>query len=94
VANRNYNRGAAFERAVKKQLESDGFYVVRAAGSHGLVDLLAINVDEVRLIQCKIGGAISEEDRDNLADLAEWCKAKAYLVQRGKKGYKWTLLGG
>ena len=36
----NYSKGANFERRVKRYLESCGYYVVRSAGSHGVLDLV------------------------------------------------------
>jgi Holliday junction resolvase-like predicted endonuclease len=38
-----YRRGRAYEYKVKKQLEREGWTVLRTAGSHGLFDLIAIN---------------------------------------------------
>jgi Holliday junction resolvase len=49
----NYERGAKFERKVKKMLESLGLFVVRSAGSHGPVDLVALSTSKVFLLQCK-----------------------------------------
>lgn len=62
--NRNYRRSADRERAVKKMLEADGWYAIRAAGSHGKADVIAIRPAagvcadpwhyEVRFIQIKV----------------------------------------
>jgi Holliday junction resolvase len=41
----NYTRGATLERKIKKQLEDEGYYVMRSAGSKGQVDLLALAPD-------------------------------------------------
>lgn len=49
----NYQRGSEFERQVKKKLEAQGYYVMRSAGSHTVVDVLAIKEDSILLIQCK-----------------------------------------
>jgi len=38
----NYEKGARFERKIKKILEAKGFFVTRSAGSKGPVDLLAV----------------------------------------------------
>lgn len=58
----NYARGAAYERAVRKVYEARGFYVVRSAGSKGIVDLVALpgrsapaSETRVVLIQVKAG---------------------------------------
>ena len=60
----NYSRGAAFERKVKKVYEEKGYTVVRAAGSKGPIDLVAIydpkwacqecGMVETTFIQCKL----------------------------------------
>ena len=49
----NYAKGARLERELKAQLEKDGYTCVRAAGSHGMFDLVAWNERKVMLIQCK-----------------------------------------
>lgn len=51
--NANYGKGVAFERYLKKQLEANGYYVMRSSGSHGPADLIAIKGGMVYLIQCK-----------------------------------------
>lgn len=49
----NYANGAAMERLAKAELESQGYKVVRSAGSHSLVDLVAWDAYGFRLIQIK-----------------------------------------
>lgn len=49
----NYAKGANFERLLGKRLEKQGYFVVRSAGSHSAVDLVAIREYTVRLIQVK-----------------------------------------
>jgi len=49
----NYRRGYAVELRVKEILEGAGFLVIRAAGSHGPFDLVAIGEKEVKLVQVK-----------------------------------------
>lgn len=50
-----YAKGARFERQVKKYLEARGWIVVRSAGSHTKVDLMATDGNKIKLIQCKAG---------------------------------------
>ena len=51
----NYERGANFERRVKKEYEKLGYYVMRSAGSHGVADLVALKRNTIPIIiQCKI----------------------------------------
>lgn len=54
MPNPNYRAGVAFERKVKKEWESGGWYVTRAAGSHGAADLICLKPGELPVvIQCK-----------------------------------------
>lgn len=59
----NYERGRRFEYKIKKMLEKVGFTVFRTAGSHGDVDLIAINNTETFLLQLKYGKPITKADR-------------------------------
>lgn len=51
MTNKMYARGRAKEYRVKKQLESEGWFVIRSAGSHSIVDLVAfkgfVDLDKV-----------------------------------------------
>lgn len=82
MGNNNYARGAAFERKVKEHLESFGWLAIRAAGSHGLVDVIGIDQDGgVHLIQCKTGKAkMSKQDWDALCELGDRYGAWVYEV--------------
>lgn len=77
----NYSRGANFERLVQKLLEEQGWFVIRSAGSHGLVDLVAFKQDCItRFIQCKISkGDMTKAAKRELAVLAIKHKACAWL---------------
>lgn len=90
-----YDRGAAFERQVKKKWEGDGYWVMRSAGSKGQVDLVAVkrfcapNGDiwpDVTLIQCKLGGVISTAEEDKLLLLAMDLGAKAVIAFKPGRG--------
>lgn len=61
--NRNYLRSRARETSKKHELEKEGYFVIRAAGSKGFADLIAIRPSpncqfpelyEVRFIQIKV----------------------------------------
>ena len=41
MPNKMYQKGARAERALKKKLETEGFFVIRSAGSKGKVDIAA-----------------------------------------------------
>jgi len=50
---RRIKSSKCYEREARRLLESDGFYVVRSAGSLGAFDLVAIDNEGTRLIQIK-----------------------------------------
>ena len=49
----NYQRGVYYELKTKRLLESQGYDVVRSAGSKGKWDICAVGHGQVRLISCK-----------------------------------------
>lgn len=62
----NYTKGARLERCVRKELEAQGYIVIRSAGSKGVVDLVAFDARLIRLIQVKAHGAARPADLLNL----------------------------
>jgi Holliday junction resolvase len=48
-----YSNGTAFENKVKALLIADGYWCVRAAGSRGAADLVAIKSGQILLVQVK-----------------------------------------
>lgn len=87
--NSNYVAGRALEYAVKGYFERRGYYVIRAAGSHGACDLITFNTEEVIFIQCKVEGK-KKNYSDDLLKLKElprlkgsqrmlWVKRKAII---------------
>ena len=61
-----YRRGARIERLLRKKLESEGYYVVRSAGSKGAVDLVAWNMNRIIAIQVAKIGVKTKKDFDRL----------------------------
>lgn len=53
LPNANFRKGYRVELLAKAELEKEGYYVVRSAGSHSLFDLVAFDCSGVRLIQLK-----------------------------------------
>lgn len=77
MPNRKYEQGARFEREVMKEYEQCGWHVIRASGSHGFFDLVAIPPFKegfIHLIQCKVSKS---------EDVAE------RLCQKFKKASPW-----
>lgn len=81
-----YERGSNFERRVKKEMEARGFFVVRAAGSHGPADLVAIGNDKIILISCKLTGKMTRNDLHGLLAL-RWTH-KDVVLRMAFKGLK------
>lgn len=52
-----YNAGRKLEYRLKKELEKQGYLVIRSAGSHSPFDLVALNphTNKIRFIQVKQG---------------------------------------
>jgi Holliday junction resolvase len=89
----NYSKGANFERQIKAELELKGYLVIRAAGSHGIVDLVAFRpprkpyaTGETWFVQCKIHGTMSPSERRELYETAARWGAWAVRASRPKRG--------
>jgi len=85
-----YARGAAFERKVRRLLEEDGWFVVRSAGSKGVVDLVAVrergNVLRVQLISCKLDGYVPPAEREQLLELKRRLPHAEVLIAARRDG--------
>lgn len=51
--NSNYKRGARLEYEIIDTLTEQGYRCMRAAGSHGFADVIAVSDKEARFIQAK-----------------------------------------
>lgn len=81
-----YGKGAVFENQVKDILTLDDWLAVRAAGSHGIVDVMADKYGDVWLIQCRVNGNLSREERQELIILAKKHKAVPILAYKSEEG--------
>lgn len=68
MGNLNYKRSRARELKIKNDLEKEGYYTIRAAGSKGLADVIAIKPANcknshyiVRFIQVKVSEKLRNE---------------------------------
>lgn len=81
-----YQKGYLFERRVRRLLESQGYYVIRASGSRGPFDLVALKDGEKPLlIQCKVSKAKSKAKIQELVEVASKAGGIAVLVYREGK---------
>jgi len=86
----NYRNGATFERQIAARLTEDGYLVVRAAGSKGIADLVALKFGQVLLVNVKLpgAGAVPPAEWNELFAAAEQIGAVALVVSRPKRGAK------
>jgi len=66
-----YQRGYRFERKAMEELIKKGYFVIRSAGSHGIFDLIAIKHRDVRGVQCKLSGRISNDELAKMKEAGE-----------------------
>lgn len=65
-----YTDGRRFEYAVRNDLEADGYWVMRSAGSKTKADLIAIKPGQILIIQCKQDGRVSPAERIEVRRIA------------------------
>jgi len=84
-----YIKGRRVEYRVKEVLEGEGYYVVRAAGSHGLFDLVAINPATRRILLVQVRGSergVSGRERGEMARFAGvYTVVPAYTERVGRR---------
>lgn len=77
MPNRKYTNSTNRELQLKKQFEQNGWYAIRASGSHGIADVVALRPAkgctnpahyEAKFIQVKTSQAIREEKIVTLAE--------------------------
>ena len=75
--------GADFERTVLADLDERGWWCIRAAGSHGAADVVALRSgwDPV-LVQAKASGVIGPAEWDELWRAAERAGGNAVVADR------------
>jgi Holliday junction resolvase len=80
-----YTNGAAFERRVMTALENDGYQCLRAAGSKGAADLIALKPGQTLLVQVKLTNPqLAPTERITLTHLAKLCGALPIVAWRTK----------
>jgi len=94
--NSNYRSGYTFELRIAGILQTNGYYVIRAAGSHGIADLVAMKTGETVFVQCKAGQSkIPLPEWNRLYAVASMLGAIPVLVTRDRLGrVTWTELTG
>lgn len=84
-----YQTGAGFEYRVINKLTDQGYYCIRSAGSHGMVDIVAIGQNQCRLIQCKY----TEKDNASLTELLKGDNIiKFQTLETPGNFFKWLVI--
>lgn len=89
MVNANYVKGRAFEHRVRKIKESNGYTVVRSAGSKGAIDLIAWDQFSFELIQCKIYNANTKKPLRTDIELLKTVPTPGY----GRRVLAWKCNG-
>ncbi len=85
-------KGISFERSVVKKLRRQGYYAMRAAGSFGVFDVLAVNKEEVLGVQCKINGKLTKAERKQLILTGKEYGITPCIAYRRKKGKRYHII--
>lgn len=84
----HYKNGTKLEYAAWHDLEENGYFVIRSAGSHGPVDLIGWKMDDIVLVQAKRNDPyLDPAARDVLIGLAALIHAtplSAYFHKEGR----------
>ena len=82
MPNKKYVSGRAFEYLVRDFFTRRNYCVIRSAGSHGLGDLICLKKGIVLMIQCKLKGQISAEEKEALSHVAHTVGAEPILASK------------
>lgn len=89
----NYRRGVRLEYLLMNQLRARGYKVMRSAGSHGLIDVIAWNKDELVFYQVKNGKrAYTDEDIAELLEMPRPTGTRVYLAERDGGRTEWNMI--
>lgn len=93
MPNSNYRRGVRLEYLLMNQLRAKGYKVTRSAGSHGLIDVIAWNKDEVIFYQVKNNRrAYTDDDIAELMEMPRPKGARVYLAERDGGIAEWNMI--
>lgn len=88
MPNRNRAAGDAFEYRTRDTFETRGWWIIRAAGSLGAVDLVGLKAEQPPvLISCKISGRIDPRERVLLLAVARLTGGIPVVAHREKPGW-------
>jgi hypothetical protein len=80
---KRYKKGREFEYQTRDFFKTQGYFVLRSPHSLGPVDLVALKMNEILLIQCKVAGMyLRPKEKEKLISLAKSIGAKAIVAYR------------
>lgn len=90
MPNSHYQAGYVLERAARTLLTVNGYLVIRASGSKGPADLVALKPGEVLLIQCKASERqrLGPAERAELHGAAQLAGATALACRWARNGHQ------
>jgi len=90
-----YQRGAAFERRVQKDMHDHGYLALRTPGSKSPTDIHCFkHGDEWVFVQCKTGGSLGPDEWNRFMDYCEEHGATPIMAEKATRGIKYHLLTG
>ena len=91
-----YQRGVRLEYLARNVLRQQGYVVIRSAGSHSPIDLVALNKHDLRLVQVKKAGQSVRLALQQLVGLAVPPGARkevwVYHPARGRVSARWRVI--
>ena len=82
MPNKKYVSGRAFEYRVRDFFTRRHYYVIRSAGSHGIGDIICLKKGIVLIVQCKLKGQISVEEKEALSNIADKVGAEPIIASK------------
>lgn len=82
MAHRGYEIGASFERRCKRHFTKLGYYVIKSAGSKGIIDLACLSRHGNLLVQCRVNGNLSKDEELELIKLGAETGCRVLLAYR------------
>lgn len=89
-----YASGTVFEREVRAHLEAEGYWCIRAAGSKGKADIVAIKPGQVLIVQAKRNGICPPAERAEVRRIAALLPDVAIPLVAGRPGVTFRRLTG
>lgn len=94
MPNRNYEAGRRLEYDVRRHLVSEGYVVMRSAGSKGAIDVIAFKPDQVLFVQAKRNGVCPPAERVELLRVAGLLPGVGVPVVASRPGVTYRRLVG